>query len=110
MHPIINNHRQEILAIAQRRDIVNVRVFGSMSRDDAGLNSDVDLLVELQSGRSGLALGGFLMDASELLGRKVDVVTEKSLHPNCAIKFLKRPSLCHMLYRADALTFSGIRR
>ena len=93
MHPIINNHRQDILAIAQRRGIVNVRVFGSMSRDDAGLNSDVDLLVELRSGRSGLALGGFLMDVSELLGRKVDVITEKSLHPTLRDKILQEAKL-----------------
>jgi len=52
-----------------------------MSRDDAHPNSDVDLLVELEPGRSGLALGGFLMDVSELLDRKVDVVTEQALHP-----------------------------
>jgi len=52
-----------------------------MARDEAREDSDVDLLVELEPGRSGLALGGFLMDVSELLGRKVDVVTEKALHP-----------------------------
>ncbi len=89
MHPIINNHRQSILAIAQRRGIVSVRVFGSMSRADARPESDVDLLVELELGRSGLALGGFLMDVSELLGRKVDVVTEKSLHPKLRDKILQ---------------------
>ena len=89
MHSIISTHRQEILAIANQRGIMNVRVFGSMSRDDAGPDSDVDLLVELESGRSGLALGGFLMDVSELLGRKVDVVTEKALHPKLRGKIVK---------------------
>ena len=90
MHPIINNHRQEILAIAQRHGIANVRVFGSMSRSDARVDSDVDLLVELEAGRSGLALGGFLMDVSQLLGRKVDVVTEKSLHPKLRDKIIQQ--------------------
>lgn len=89
MHSIISTHRQEILAIANQRGIMNVRVFGSMSRGDAGPDSDVDLLVELESGRSGLALGGFLMDVSELLGRKVDVVTEKALHPKLRGKIVK---------------------
>lgn len=88
MHAIINNHRQEILDIAHQRGIINVRVFGSMSRGDAGPDSDVDLLVQLESGRSGLALGGFLMDVSELLGRKVDVVTEKALHPRLRSKIV----------------------
>jgi predicted nucleotidyltransferase len=89
MHAIINNHRQEILDIAHQRGIMNVRVFGSMSRGDAGPDSDVDLLVQLESGRSGLALGGFLMDVSELLGRKVDVVTEKALHPRLRGKIVQ---------------------
>jgi predicted nucleotidyltransferase len=89
MHDIINTHRQEILEIAHQRGIMNVRVFGSMSRGDAGPDSDVDLLVQLESGRSGLALGGFLMDVSELLGRKVDVVTEKALHPKLRGKIVQ---------------------
>jgi len=56
-------------------------VFGSMSRGDADENSDVDLLVTLSPGTSALALGGLLRDAEDLLGRRVDVVTEASLHP-----------------------------
>ena len=52
-----------------------------MSRGDATDGSDVDLLVTRQPGTSALALGGLLMDAQELLGRRVDVVTEASLHP-----------------------------
>ena len=52
-----------------------------MSRDDGSENSDVDLLVTLAPGTSALALGGLLLDAQELLGRRVDVVTEASLHP-----------------------------
>lgn len=52
-----------------------------MARDDARADSDVDLLVTLAPGTSALALGGLLMDAQELLGRHVDVVTEAGLHP-----------------------------
>ena len=52
-----------------------------MSRGDGCINSDVDLLVTLAPGTSALALGGLLMDVQELLGRRVDVVTEASLHP-----------------------------
>lgn len=80
MHPLIEAHRAELLAIARRRGIAQVRVFGSMSRDDADDDSDVDLLVTLEPGTSGLALGGLVMDAQDLLGRLVDVVTEAGLH------------------------------
>ena len=81
MHPLIETHRAELLALARRRGVTGVRVFGSMSRGDDNDNSDVDLLVTLAPGTSALALGGLLLDAQELLGRRVDVVTEASLHP-----------------------------
>ena len=81
MHALIETHRTELLALARKRGVTGVRVFGSMSRGDGSDNSDVDLLVTLSPGTSGLALGGLLLDAQELLGRRVDVVTEASLHP-----------------------------
>jgi predicted nucleotidyltransferase len=84
MHPLIETHRAELLALARRRGVTAVRVFGSMSRgdgNDSTDHSDVDLLVTLSPGTSALALGGLLLDAQELLGRRVDVVTEASLHP-----------------------------
>lgn len=81
VHPLIEAHRTELLALASRRGVTGVRVFGSMSRGEASDDSDVDLLVTLTPGTSALALGGLLLDAQELLGRRVDVVTEASLHP-----------------------------
>jgi hypothetical protein len=81
MHPLIEAHRQELIELARRHGVVEVRVFGSMARDDARDDSDVDLLVSLAPGTSGLALGGLLLDAQELLGRRVDLVTEPGLHP-----------------------------
>jgi hypothetical protein len=74
------DHRQEILRLAARRGARNVRVFGSAARGEAGAASDVDILVDLDPDRSLLDLGGPLMDLQDLLGRKVDVVTENALH------------------------------
>jgi uncharacterized protein len=81
MHPLIETHRTELLALAHRRGVTGVRISGSMSRGDEKDNSDDDLLVTLTPGTSALALGGLLLDAQALLGRRVDVVTEASLHP-----------------------------
>ena len=81
MYSVIEQHRSAILSIAKRHGIRDVRVFGSMARDDADDTSDVDLLVSLPPQRTGLSLGAMLMDVQELLQRRVDVVTEKSLHP-----------------------------
>lgn len=83
MHSVIEQNRTRILAITERHGITNVRVFGAMAmaRGDADDASDVDLLVSLPPGNTGLALGALLMDVQDLLQRRVDVVTEKSLHP-----------------------------
>lgn len=88
MHPLIEANRTALVALASRRGVTGVRVFGSMSRDDANDNSDVDLLVTLTPGTSALALGGLLLDAQELLGRRVDVVTEASLRPGLRARVL----------------------
>lgn len=89
MHPLIEKHRTEILALAERHGVRDVRIFGSMARGDANDVSDVDLLVSLSPGRTGLALGGLLMDVQKLLRRRVDVVTERGLHPALRDRVLK---------------------
>ena len=89
MHPLIENHRAEILALAQRHGVRHVRVFGSMARGDADDASDVDLLVSLPPDRTGLALGALLMDVQGLLDRRVEVVTEGGLHPEIRDRVLK---------------------
>ncbi len=77
---VIDKQRNQILAIAAGYGAGNVRVFGSVARGEADDQSDVDFLVDLEEGRSLFDLGGLLMDLQSLLGRKVDVVTEKGLH------------------------------
>ena len=89
MHPLIEAHRSEIRALAEHRGIRDIRVFGSMARGDADETSDVDLLVTLPSGRTGLALGGLLMDVQDLLQRRVEVVTERGLHPALRERILR---------------------
>jgi len=77
---IIDNRRDEILRLAALHGACRVRVFGSVARDEAGPDSDVDFLVDLEPGRSLLDIGALLMDLQDLLQRRVDVVTEKALH------------------------------
>jgi uncharacterized protein len=76
---LLNARRLEILEIARRHGAHNVRIFGSVARCEAGPESDVDFIVEMDAGRSLLDLGGFLYDLQQLLGMEVDVVTEKGL-------------------------------
>jgi len=82
-------HRPEILEIAARYGASNLRLFGSAARGDADAASDVDLLVDLEPGRSLLDLGGLLMDVQELLDCRVDVVTEAGLRPRMRERVLQ---------------------
>lgn len=66
----------EIRQAAARHGIRNVRVFGSAARDEAGPDSDLDLLVDFDAERHGLApLAGFRAEVRDLVGREVDVAT-----------------------------------
>jgi uncharacterized protein len=58
-----------------------VRIFGSVARAEAGHDSDVDVLVDLEPGRRLFDLGGLLMELQGLLGCRVDVMTERGLRP-----------------------------
>ena len=81
--------RGEILRLARQHGARNVRIFGSVARGEAGPDSDVDFLVEMEPGRSLLDMGGLLMDLREVLGRDVDVVTEPGLKPRLRERVLK---------------------
>ena len=73
--------RGEILRIAAAHGAQNVRVFGSVSRGEAGSESDIDFLVKLESGRSLLDLIAIKQELEDLLGCEVDVVTEDAVSP-----------------------------
>ena len=77
---IVKTKRGDILELAARHGATNVRLFGSVARNEAGPESDLDVLVDLQSGRSLFDLGGLLMDLQDLLGCQVHLVTEGALH------------------------------
>jgi hypothetical protein len=71
--------REQIQRLAERYRTGNVRVFGSVARGDNTGASDVDLLVTPRAGCSLFDLGGLLEDLQELLGCRVDLVTEDGL-------------------------------
>lgn len=57
-----------------------MRIFGSVARGESGKDSDVDFLVEMGPGRTPFFPGGLQADLEDLLGCKVDIVTEDGLH------------------------------
>lgn len=72
--------RAEVLALAARHGAKDVRVFGSVLRGDADADSDIDLLVSFDRGRSLFDQVALRQDLGDLLGREVDVVSEPALH------------------------------
>lgn len=77
----VQSNRDEILRIAAKHGARNVRVFGSVARGQAGLTSDLDLLVQLDPGYSLLDLIAIKQDVEDLLHCEVDVVTEAAISP-----------------------------
>jgi predicted nucleotidyltransferase len=78
---IIRQHRDEILRIAAQHGARNVRLFGSVARGEAGPQSDIDLLVDIDSRTSSWFPMGLIDDLEQLLGRKVDVLTDGGISP-----------------------------
>ena len=77
----LKKRRTEILTIAARYGARNIRLFGSFAKGTATESSDVDLLLEMEAGRSLLDLVAIKQELEDLLGRQVHVVTEPSLSP-----------------------------
>ena len=77
----ILERRDEILRIAAKHGATNVRVFGSVANGTAGPDSDLDLLIDVGAKTTPWFPGGLVADLEDALGCRVDVATERGLHP-----------------------------
>lgn len=75
----LRRNRRRLLDAARQRGVRRLRVFGSLARGEAGPASDIDLLVDLEPGRTLLDLAAFRREAEEILGTPVDVATSDML-------------------------------
>ena len=78
---LLNRHREAILEIARRYGAHDIRIFGSVARGESNEFSDLDLIVRFEPGRSLFDHGGLIMDLRDLLGVKVDVISEGGMRP-----------------------------
>ena len=78
---LLREKRDEILRVAAKHGAYNVRIFGSVARGEAGPESDIDFLVDMEQDRSLLDRASLLADLENLLGCSVDVATEHVLRP-----------------------------
>ena len=79
--PLTPELREQVLRIARVHGATHVAVFGSVARGEGGADSDLDLLVDLEPGRSLLDLIAIEQDLEDLLGRPVDALTRRGLSP-----------------------------
>jgi len=84
----LRKKRKEILALAERHKAEQVRVFGSLARGEASVSSDIDLLVHFRSGASLLDMIGLQQEASDLMNRPVDIVSDEAILPYLARRIL----------------------
>ena len=82
---LLKQNRKKIYEIAEKYGVSHIRVFGSVARGEEKKGSDVDLLVKVRSYKK-YCIGNFMRNMFQeeielMLHRKVDVITEKSLHP-----------------------------
>lgn len=76
----LRRRRAEIVGVASRHGAANVAVFGSVARGEETAESDVDLLIDVVGPTSAWFPGGLVAEREEMLGRRVQVVTRRSLH------------------------------
>ncbi len=89
IYEFLKEKRDEIIEIANKHGAYNVRVFGSVARNEATESSDIDFIIDVGENTSFFFPGGLILDLEELLGRKIDIVTEKSLKPKIRDRVLK---------------------
>jgi hypothetical protein len=75
----LRRQRRRLLEAAEKHGVTHLRAFGSLARGEAGAKSDVDLLVDLKSGRTLIDLVAFRREAEEILDLPVDVATADML-------------------------------
>lgn len=78
---LLQHRKDDIQRIAAKHGAYNVRIFGSVVRGESGPESDIDFLIEKGPTTSSWFPAGLVLDLEELLGRRVEIVTEKALNP-----------------------------
>ncbi|NEQ63951.1 MAG: nucleotidyltransferase family protein [Symploca sp. SIO2D2] len=86
---LITQKREEILNLAAQHGARNVRIFGSVARGEAHQDSDIDFLIDLGEKLSPWFPVRLIRDLENLLGCKVDVITEKGLKERIRERVIK---------------------
>ncbi|MEI8306073.1 MAG: nucleotidyltransferase family protein [Chloroflexales bacterium] len=86
---VLHEQRETITRIAGRHGVTRLQVFGSVARGEDTPESDIDLLIETGAETSAWFPAGLILDLEQLLGRRVEVVTERALRPELRERVLQ---------------------
>jgi predicted nucleotidyltransferase len=86
---LVKEKREDILKIAAKHGARKIRIFGSVARDEADSESDLDLLVEFLPGSTLLSQSAMIRELEDLLGIKVDVVSDQGLRDRIRERVLR---------------------
>ena len=86
---LLHEQREVITQIARRHGVTRMRLFGSVARGEDSPESDIDLLIETGAETSPWFPAGLILDLEQLLGRRVEVVTERALRPDLRERVLQ---------------------
>ena len=81
--------KEEILDIASKHGAINIRIFGSIVRGESKPGSDIDFLIDTGPKTSPWFPAGLILDLEELLGKPVEIITERALNPYCKESVLR---------------------
>ncbi len=73
--------KDQIIELLHQSGVKKAALFGSFVRGDATEESDIDILIEFEDGKSLLDLVRLKRELEEILHRKVDLITYNSIHP-----------------------------
>ena len=82
LEQLIRKESANIKEIAAKHGATNIRVFGSVIRGEDSPESDIDFLVDAGPKISSWFPAGLIIDLEEILGCRVEIVTEKALNPD----------------------------
>ncbi len=84
----LNEIKSKIRKVLKKHGVVRAGIFGSYARGEQKKNSDIDILIKYRKGL-GFGFAGIKLDLEEKLGKKVHLVTYKSIHPKLKEQILK---------------------
>lgn len=78
--------------MGRRYGVTRLALFGSVARDEGGTDSDIDVLVRFDGPATSKRYFGVQFYLEDLLGRPVDLVTDKALRPELR-PFIEREAI-----------------